>query len=150
KVYFPRLIVPLSSIGASVIDLLICTAILLLMMVWYHIGWGLHLLAAPVPFVGAVLATIGVGTLLSAVTVAYRDFTHITPFLTQIWLYATPVVFPVSLVPARWRWLLYLNPMTGVVEGFRSAFLNRSFDYEGLAISFAVSALSLIVAIAYF
>ena len=79
------------------------------------------MLAAPLLLAGLVFATLGIGTLLSALTVAYRDFTHITPFLLQIWMFATPVVFPISLVPAQWRRLLYLNPMTGIVESFRSA-----------------------------
>jgi lipopolysaccharide transport system permease protein len=150
KVYFPRLIVPLSSVAGGLVDLVISTAILLLMMCWYGVGWGMHLLAAPLLFIGVVFAALGIGTLLAALTVAYRDFTHITPFLVQVWMYATPVVFPVSLVPEQWRWLLYLNPMTGVVEGFRSAFLGRPFDYVGLGISFGISTLLFLVAVVYF
>jgi lipopolysaccharide transport system permease protein len=82
--------------------------------------------------------------------VSYRDFTHITPFLLQIWMYITPVVFPVSLVPQRWQWLLYLNPMTGLVEGFRAAFLGKSFDIGGLLISFAIAVAMFAVGVAYF
>lgn len=150
KVYFPRLIIPLSSIGAGVVDLLISTAILLLMMLWYRVGWGVQLLAAPLLLAAVVFTALGIGTLLSALTVAYRDFTHITPFMVQVWMYVTPVVFPVSLVPLKWQWLLYLNPMTGMVEGFRSAFLNRPFDYAGLGISFAMSAVIFLIGVAYF
>jgi lipopolysaccharide transport system permease protein len=150
KVYFPRLIIPLSSVGAGLIDLLIATGILLLMMLWYGVGWSWQLLAAPLLLAALVFTALGIGTLLSALTVAYRDFTHLTPFLLQLWLYVSPVIFPVSLVPERWQWLLYLNPMTGLIEGFRSAFLGKPFDLAGLGISFAVAAIVLVIGVAYF
>ena len=150
KVYFPRLIIPLSSVGAGLLDLLISTAILLLMMLWYGVGWSPNLLAAPLLLLAVVFTALGVGTLLSALTVAYRDFTHLTPFLVQIWMYVTPVIFPVSLVPRQWQWLLYLNPMTGLVEGFRSAFLGRPFDLTGLAISGAIAIAAFAMGVAYF
>lgn len=150
KVYFPRLIIPLSSVGAGLIDLLISTGILLLMMLWYGVGWTWHLLAVPLLLVAVVFAALGVGTLLSALTVSYRDFTHLTPFLVQIWMYVTPVIFPVTLVPERWQWLLYLNPMTGLVEGFRSAFLGKPFDLAGLGISCAIIIALLFVGVMYF
>jgi len=150
KVYFPRLIIPLSSVGAGLVDLLISTSILLLLMLWYGVGWSWNLLAAPVLLLAVIFAALGVGTLLSALTVAYRDFTHLTPFVIQIWMYVTPVIFPVSLVPERWQWLLYINPMTGLVEGFRSAFLGKPFDISGLAISFAVAIAVFLTGIAYF
>jgi lipopolysaccharide transport system permease protein len=150
KVYFPRLIIPLASAGAGLVDLLISTGILLLMMLWYGVGWSWNLLAAPVLLAAVVFSALGIGTLLSALTVSYRDFTHITPFLLQIWMYITPVVFPVSLVPQHWQWLLYLNPLTGLVEGFRAAFLGKPFDFSGLFISFAVAVLLFAVGVAYF
>lgn len=150
KVYFPRLIIPLSSVGAGLVDLLISTAILLLMMLWYGVGWSVNLIAAPLLLLGVVFIALGVGTLLSALTVAYRDFTHLTPFVVQIWMYVTPVIFPVSLVPQRWQWLMYLNPMTGLVEGFRAAFLGKPFDLHGLAISFAIALAVFALGVAYF
>jgi lipopolysaccharide transport system permease protein len=150
KVYFPRLIIPLASAGAGLVDLLISTGILLLMMLWYGVGWSWNLLAAPLLLMAVVFSALGVGTLLAALTVSYRDFTHITPFLLQIWMYITPVVFPVSLVPQRWQWLLYLNPMTGLVEGFRAAFLGKPFDIGGLLISFAIAVAMFAIGVAYF
>jgi lipopolysaccharide transport system permease protein len=150
KVYFPRLIIPLASAGAAMVDLLVSTGILLLMMAWYGVGWSWNLLAAPLLLLAVVFAALGVGTLLSALTVSYRDFNHITPFLIQVWMYITPVVFPVSLVPAKWQWLLYVNPMTGLVEGFRSAFLAKPFDVTGLAVSFAVAVAFFVAGVAYF
>ena len=150
KVYFPRLIIPLSSVGAGLVDLLISTVVLLLMMLWFGVGWSFNLLAAPLLLLAVVFTALGVGTLLSALTVAYRDFTHLTPFVVQIWMYVTPVIFPVSIVPERWQWLMYLNPMTGLVEGFRSAFLGKSFDLTGLGISFAIALALFAIGVAYF
>ncbi len=150
KVYFPRLIIPLSSVGAGLIDLLISTGILLLLMLWYGVGWTWNLLAVPLLLAAVVFAALGVGTLLSALTVSYRDFTHLTPFLVQIWMYVTPVIFPVTLVPERWQWLLYLNPMTGLVEGFRAAFLGKPLDLAGLGISCAIIIALLFAGVMYF
>ena len=96
------------------------------------------------------IPTQATAPLLSAVTVTYRDFTHITPFLLQIWMYATPVVFPLSVVPERWRWLLYLNPVTGIVEGFRSALLGKPFDLVALGSSLAWAVVLLGASVAYF
>ena len=150
KVYFPRLIIPLSSVSAGLVDLMISTGILLLLMLWYGVGWSWQLLAAPLLLVALIFTALGIGTLLSALTVAYRDFTHLTPFLVQLWMYITPVIFPVSLVPERWQWLLYLNPMTGLVEGFRSAFLGKPFDLAGIGISLVIAVAILVVGVAYF
>lgn len=150
KVYFPRLIIPLASVGAGLVDLLISTAILLLMMLWYGVSWSWNLLAAPLLLLALVFTALGMGTLLSALTVAYRDFTHLTPFLVQVWMYVTPVIFPVSIVPRQWQWLLYLNPMTGLVEGFRAAFLGKPFDALGLVISFAIALILFGCGVAYF
>jgi lipopolysaccharide transport system permease protein len=150
KVYFPRLIIPLASAGAGLVDLLISTAILLLMMLWYGVGWSWSLLAAPLLLIALVFTAVGIGTLLSALTVAYRDVAHLTPFMVQVWMYVTPVIFPVSLVPPKWQWLLYLNPMTGLVEGFRAAFLGKPFDPVGLGTSVGVSLFIFIFAVAYF
>lgn len=150
KVYFPRLIIPLASVGAGLVDLLISTAVLLVMMIWYGVGWTPNLFAVPLLLIGVIFAALGIGTLLSALTVAYRDFTHLTPFLIQIWMYITPIIYPASLVPERWQWVLYLNPMTGLIEAFRSAFLGRPFDWDGIGISLAVSVTIFLIAIAYF
>lgn len=150
KVYFPRLIIPLASIGSWLVDFLIATVILLGLMLYYGVGWGWNLLAAPLLLLAVMFAALGVGTLLAALTVAYRDFRYVIPFLIQFWMFATPVVYPASLVPPHWRWLIELNPMTGLIEGFRSAFLGRSFDLGALGISVVVSVVVLLVAVAYF
>ncbi|MBL1353141.1 MAG: ABC transporter permease [Zetaproteobacteria bacterium] len=150
KVYFPRLIIPLSSIGSGLVDLAISTLVLFALMIWFGVGWSLNLLLIPVLLAAVIFTALGVGTLLSALTVAYRDFRFVVPFMVQIWMYATPVVYPVSLVPEKWQWLLFLNPMTGVIEAFRSAFLDRPFDLPSIGISLLMSMVIFIVGVAYF
>lgn len=150
KVYFPRLIVPLASIGAALVDFLVSTVVLFGLMAWYGVGWTTNLAAAPLLLVALVFTALGVGTLLSALTVAYRDVTHLLPFLLQIWMFVTPVVYPATLVPEHFRWLLFVNPVTGLTEGFRAAFLGRPFDLSAIALSMAVSVLVFLAGIAYF
>ena len=132
KVYFPRLLVPLSTLGVALVDALVGLAVLAGMAAWYRLPFGLSLLWLPAALLLLLLATLAVGTLLSALVASFRDFRHVAPFLLQLWLYATPVVYPASLFPPRWRWLLYLNPVAGPVEGFRAAFLGRPIDPLGL------------------
>jgi lipopolysaccharide transport system permease protein len=150
KVYFPRLIIPLASVGSWLIDLLIATLILLGLMLYYGVGWSWNLLAAPVLVVAVLFTALGAGTLLAALNVAYRDFRYVVPFLLQFWMFATPVVYPASLVPAEWHWVLNLNPMAGLVEGFRSAFLGRPFDGDAILLSFAAAVAMFLAGVAYF
>lgn len=150
KVYFPRLIVPLSSVGSWLVDFAIATLILLGLMLYYGIGWTTNLLAAPLLVLAVTFAALGVGTLLAALTVAYRDFRYVIPFLLQFWMFATPIVYPTTIVPDRWQWILHLNPMAGLVEGFRSAFLGRAFDVPAIAISVTAAIVLFVVGVAYF
>ncbi len=120
------------------------------MALWYGIVPGIAMLVLPVGLVLLLLATLAVGTLLSALTASFRDMRHLVPFLLQVWLYATPVVYSASLVPPHWRWLLYLNPVAGPVDAFRAAFLGRPLDLLGVATSLAISLGLLVVAILYF
>ena len=124
KVYFPHLLVPTAVVLAGLIDFGVAFVILLLMMLVYGIVPTLAVLTIPL-FLGlAVLTALGVSFWLSALDVTYRDVRYTLPFLTQIWMFATPVVYPSSIVPAGWRALYGLNPMVGVIEGFRWALLN--------------------------
>jgi lipopolysaccharide transport system permease protein len=150
KVYFPRLLVPLSSIGSWLLDFAIATVILLGLMLYYGIGWSWNLLVAPLLLLAIVFAALGVGTLLAALTVAYRDFRYVIPFLLQFWMFATPIVYPASIVPERWQWVLHLNPMAGLIEGFRAAFLGRPFDPSAIAISVAAAVALFMAGVAYF
>jgi len=123
KIYFPRLLIPLAAIVTSAVDFALAFAVLIGMMLFYRIPptWNALLL---VPFLLlAFLTALGMGLWLSALNVEYRDVRYIVPFLTQLWMYATPVIYPSSLLHGPWKILLGLNPMTGVVEGFRWALL---------------------------
>src|SRR5215831_5191871 len=150
KVYFPRLIIPLSSVGSGLVDFAIAAAILLLLILYYGVSWTLSLLMVPILVAGAAFPALGVGAFLAALNVAYRDFRYVVPFLVQFWMFATPVVYPASLVPRDWQWALYLNPMAGVIEGFRSAFLGRPFDVPGMLVSLAIAGILFAAGIAYF
>lgn len=124
KVYFPRLVVPLASVLSGIIDFLLAFAVLLVLMPWYGVSLSFRALCAPLFVLLAVITALGVALWLSALNVEYRDVRHTVPFLTQFWLFATPVVYPSSLLSEPWRTLYGVNPMVGVVEGFRWAFLN--------------------------
>jgi lipopolysaccharide transport system permease protein len=123
KVYFPRLIVPMAAVARPIIDFLPSFAILLVMMVWYGIAPTWRLAAFPLFLLLAVVTAFAVGLWLSALNVRYRDIGYTIPFLVQCWMFASPVVYPASLVPERWRLAYSLNPMAGVIEGFRWSLL---------------------------
>jgi lipopolysaccharide transport system permease protein len=150
KVYFPRLIIPLSSVGSGLVDFAIAGGILLLLMIYYGVGWTSNLFMVPILVIAAAFTALGVGTFLAALNVAYRDFRYVVPFLVQFWMFATPVVYPASIVPREWQWALYLNPMAGVIEGFRSAFLGRPFDVPGILLSLAIAGMLFAAGTAYF
>jgi len=125
KVYFPRLVVPISAVLGSVVDFAIAFVLLLGMMFYYGIVPGWQMLALPALVLLAVLAALGVGLWLSALNVQYRDVRYTISFLVQFWMFATPVAYPSSIVPEKWRVLYGLNPMVGVVDGFRWALLGK-------------------------
>jgi lipopolysaccharide transport system permease protein len=151
KVYFPRLLIPLASIVVPVIDFMIAFCVLIAMFLWYGRLPHWHAIVTPVFLGMALLTALGVGLWLSALNVRYRDVPYAVPFLTQIWLYASPVIYGVTLVPARWRWLLALNPMTGVIDGFRWAVLGRGLpQYHVYAISALVGAVLTFSGLWYF
>lgn len=148
KVYFPRLLVPTAAIGAAVVDISIATVMLLLMMPIYGIGFHITLLMF-IPLVALTAMTAAAfGIWASALNVKYRDVRYALPFAIQLLMFLTPVIYPVSFLPERWRWVLRLNPLSGIIEGFRSAVFDRAFNWNGLAIS-AVIALTLLTAAAY-
>ena len=126
KVYFPRLMIPIAASAAPFVDFFLSFVILLGMMVWYGIPPSWHILTLPLFMALAWLTALAVGLWLSPINVRFRDIGHTIPFLTQIWMYASPVVYPVSMVPERFRLLYSLNPMAGVIEGFRWALLGKA------------------------
>jgi lipopolysaccharide transport system permease protein len=123
RIYFPRIIVPTTSVVAALVDFSVAFVVFLCMMAWYGFTPGLHVLYLPFFLILMVITALGTGYWLSALNVEYRDVSQILPFLAQFWMFLTPVVYSSSLVPGRWRVLYALNPMVGVVEGFRWSLL---------------------------
>jgi lipopolysaccharide transport system permease protein len=151
KVYFPRLVVPIAAVLGGLVDFGIAFVLLLAMMAYYGIVPGLAILALPGLLLLAILSALAVGLWLSALNVKYRDVRYTINFLIQFWLFATPVAYPSSIVPAQWRLLYGLNPMAGVVEGFRWALLGKA-DPPGalLAVSVGVVLVLLVGGLYYF
>jgi lipopolysaccharide transport system permease protein len=136
KVYFPRLLVPVAGLMTGLVDFAIAFVLLIVMMIYYRIPLRATVLAIPLLVLFAIITSLGVGLWLSALSVKYRDVRHILPFITQFWLYATPVAYPSSLIPHKWRFLMGINPMSGVVEGFRWALLGTAqVDLRLMAVS---------------
>jgi lipopolysaccharide transport system permease protein len=152
KVYFPRLIIPAGAVGAGLVDFAISFGLLLAMMLFYGVstGWGLAL--APVLALGLMMAALGVGTLLSALTVAYRDFRYVVPFMVQLWMFATPAIYlqAEGALGPRSQALLPLNPAYGLIVNFRAAVLGGPFDHYALAVSGTVSLALLLAGGLYF
>jgi len=151
KVYFPRLIIPLAPVLASLLDFLIAFGLLLGMLTYYRITPTLWVWTLPLFLLLAIALAIGVGLWLAALNARYRDVRYTIPFLTQIWLFATPIAYPSSLVPEPWRAWYGLNPMAGVVDGFRWALLGTADAPGGLmAVSAAVTLVILVSGVHYF
>ena len=150
KIYFPRLIIPMASLGSAIIDFAISAAFLLAVLPLFGVSWTSSLLLVPMLLLMVLCLALGVGTLFSALIVRYRDFVGLMGYLLQVWMYATPVVYPASMVPGRWRWILYLNPMAGLTEAFRAAFLGKPLEPGPLALSCVASVAVLAVGVVYF
>ena len=150
KVYFPRIIIPMSSIGVAMVDFLIASVILLAMMLAYGQGLSGKMFLLPFFLAGLIMVSIGMGSWLAAVTVTYRDFRYVITYMLQLWMYLTPVIYPVTFVPESWRWLLYLNPMFAWINGIRACFLNQPIDQVGVVISLLLSVGIFLIGILYF
>ncbi len=150
KVYFPRVIVPLAAVAAALVDLAVAFLLLAVLLVWYHVPLTPMVALLPAMIVGIVVAAVAVGTILSALTVTYRDFRYVVPFTIQLWMYATPVMYATTAVPGRWRLWYAVNPMAGMTDGFRAAVLGRSPLWPMLGVSALSAVVALGVGIAYF
>jgi len=136
KVYFPRLILPIAGTVSGIFDFLVSFILLIGMMIWYRIPVSWLIIALPLFLSFAQLTALAVGLWFSALNVRYRDVGHTVPFIIQIWMFLSPVVYSVNLIPEKWRLLYGLNPMVGVIEGFRWALLGKvSPDFSMMAIS---------------
>jgi len=151
KIYFPRLVLPTAAVIAPLVDFLISLAVLAVLMIWYHISATPSLLLLPAFIVMNVGLALAFGLWLGPLNVRYRDVKQILPFLIQVWMYASPVVYPLSMVPERWRPLYSLNPMVGIIEGFRWTLLGTAApDATAMALTAASTIVLLVGGLLYF
>lgn len=150
KVYFPRLIVPLAATGAPIVDYAIGMGVMIVAMVLLDQSIGLSVLLVPIMLVSLMIGVFGVGILMSAITVAYRDFRHVLPFVLKLLFFVTPVIYPLSMIPDRFHGLLSLNPISGTISGLRSAILGTPIDTQAWLISTVVGMAALVVGLLYF
>ena len=150
KVYFPRVLVPLTAVVMPAVDLAVSFGMLVVLMAWYHVVPTASMLLLPLYVALGVVTAFAVTLWTSALSVRYRDVRYVLPFLIQIWLFVTPVAYPASMVPARWRLLYALNPMASVVEGFRNSLLGTPAPGAMVAIAVVVAAAALASGAAYF
>jgi lipopolysaccharide transport system permease protein len=151
KVYFPRLIAPLTPVLAFLLDFVIAFIILIGMMLYYHIYPGIMTLFLPLLIILMMLTATGVGMIFASLSAKYRDIAYTIPFVVQFWMFASPVVYPVSMLPAKYHLIYAINPMTGVIEGFRSALLGTvAFPTQMLLVSAAVSLILFFIGALYF
>ena len=146
KVYFPRLIVPAAAMLAGLVDFVLAFVLLCLMMIYYGVTLTAQVLFLPVLVLLTALFALGVGTWMSALNVKYRDVRFALPFAIQLWLFVSSVILPSSAVPENWRWLLMLNPMSAIIEGYRSALFGLPFDWPALSIASVLTVLVLLYA----
>jgi lipopolysaccharide transport system permease protein len=150
KVYFPRLLLPLASVVAGLVDFAIAFTLLIGMMFWYGLAPTAAIWAIPLFVLMAAVTALSISLWLAALNVQYRDIRYGLPFLVQFWLFATPIAYPSSLIPEQWRPLYGLNPMTGVVEGFRWALLGRAAVPDALLWVSVLTVLSLLIGGMYY
>jgi len=147
KVYFPRLIVPSAAMLAGLVDFALAFVLFVVMMIYYRVAPTVQLLFFPVLVLMTALFALGVGTWFAALNVKYRDVRFALPFLIQIWLFVSSVILPSSALPQKYRWLLMLNPMSGIIEGYRSALFGLPFDWPALGVAAAITVAVLFYAI---
>ena len=140
KVYFPRLIVPISAVLAGLFDLVFSFAILIILMIFYGTAPSVRIAFMPFFLILAIIQTLAIGALTSALNVRFRDVKFALPFILQVWMIASPIFYPMNILPEKWRLLFAINPLTGILEGFRSSLFGTPFDWEVIGIS-AVSTL---------
>lgn len=139
KVYFPRVFIPLASIGALLLDLVVSMLLLVVLMFWYHWRVTAALVWSPLYVIGTIMAASGLGLILSGLNVRFRDVKYAVPFLIQMGLFVSPVIYPLRYVPARFRLLMGLNPMAGMIDGFRASVIGGDMDWPLVAVSFVTS-----------
>ncbi len=150
KVYFPRLFIPTASIGACLVDMGISAGVYGVVLAWFGVVPSWQVVFVPGLVVLTALAVLGFGYILAALTVSYRDFRFVVPFMLQAMMYMSPVVYPVSMVPRRWQWALALNPMAGIIDAYRSAILGKAWNFQTLVVSAGMAVGLFVVGLYYF
>jgi lipopolysaccharide transport system permease protein len=150
KVYFPRILLPAAAVIGSLLDLAIASVILIGLLILYQVPPAAELALFPIVLILLVVFTLGVGQFLAALNVNYRDIKHALPFGVQLWLFASPVVYPLSLVPEQYRWVASLNPMTGIIETTRALIAGRAIPWDCLGIACAITVLVFVLGLYYF
>jgi homopolymeric O-antigen transport system permease protein len=150
KVYFPRLLIPISSICSGLVDFAVAFAFLLVLMIVYRVPPSALMLTLPLFLLGTMAVAAGAGVLFSALIVSYRDFRYVIGFVVQLWLFATPVLYTLDSIPAEWRLLYAANPMVGMITGFRTAVLGGHLPLDVILMSTVVAVVLLAVGLRYF
>lgn len=150
KVYFPRMFIPAASVGAGLVDLAVAFLLLIVLVFYYGVTLTSNLLLLPLFILMMTLLALGVGLLSAALTVKYRDLRHALPFVIQLWMFASPVIYPAHIVPEGWKWLLTINPVAGIIEGFRASLAGGAFNWMHLAISAVITLLLLVCSVYVF
>jgi lipopolysaccharide transport system permease protein len=150
KVYFPRLLIPIAAILSGLVDFAVAFGFLLVLMAVYHVAPSPMILVSPVFVLGSIAVAAGAGILFSALIVSYRDFRYVITFVVQLWLFATPVLYALDIIPSKWRLLYALNPMVGMIVGFRSAVLGGPMPMDLVMIAFAGAGVLIVLGLRYF
>jgi homopolymeric O-antigen transport system permease protein len=146
KIYFPRLILPSAAILPGLVDFAIGTLLLILLMAYYHMSCTWPMMFLPLLMMFIVVLALAVGTIMSALTIVYRDMRHALPLLIQLWMFLTPVIYPSRVVPEQWQWLVSLNPVAGIIENFRALLFGIPVNWAHLGLSVGVTLALLVCA----
>ena len=150
KVYFPRMIVPAAAVGAALVDFAVAAVVFVGLMFYYSVIPTWLLLAMPFVLVLLTLLALAAGLWMSALNVKYRDVRHALPFIMQAWMFVSPIIYPSGMITGRWRWLLALNPLTGIIDGFRASLLGTPWGWGSMALSTAFVVVALPLTAVYF
>jgi lipopolysaccharide transport system permease protein len=146
QVYFPRIVIPAAAVLAALVDFFIAAGVMAVLQACFGVTPDWRLALFPMVVALATLLAFAIGTWVAALNVRFRDFRYLLPFALQLWMFATPIVYPASLVPAEWRWVVFVNPMAGIVEGARSTLFGRPLEVHAITVSGIATAILLVTA----
>lgn len=150
KVYLPRLVIPAAAVTVRLSDFLVASVVLVILMLYYGVSLTWQIVLLPALIIQLTILSLALSALLASLNVKYRDTGTALPVMLQVWMFASPIVYPRSLVPARWEWAYQVNPLTGIIEGFRSAFLGLPINRQAMAISWLITIVLLVISLFVF